>query len=50
MDAARSRGLVAMFGEVLASNHNMLRFMHQLGFTSAFDHGDPRLMRVEIQL
>lgn len=50
MDAARSRGLVTLFGEVLASNSNMLRFMHQLGFTSAFDHGDPRLLRVEIRL
>jgi len=50
MDSARSRGLATMFGEVLASNHKMLGFMHRLGFTSAFDHGDPRLMRVEIQL
>lgn len=50
MDAARSRGLVAMFGEVLASNHKMLRLMRQLGFTSAYDRGDPRLMRVETQL
>lgn len=50
MDAARSRGLVAMYGEVLASNHKMLKLMHQLGFTSTFDHGDPRLMRVECQL
>jgi acetyltransferase len=50
MDAARSRGLVTLFGEVLASNPNMLRFMHQLGFASAHDQSDPRLMRVEIQL
>ena len=50
MDSARSRGLATMFGEVLASNHKMLQLMQRLGFTSAFDHGDPRLMRVEIRL
>ena len=50
MDAARSRGLTAMFGEVLASNHKMLQHMARLGFKTAHDATDPRVIRVETQL
>lgn len=50
MDAARSRGLVAMFGEVLSSNHKMLQHMARLGFKTAHDEADPRVIRVETQL
>ncbi|MBI5435600.1 MAG: bifunctional acetate--CoA ligase family protein/GNAT family N-acetyltransferase [Nitrosomonadales bacterium] len=42
MDAARSKGLKTMEGEVIASNSSMLKFMARLGFTietSAEDSG-----------
>jgi len=35
MDAARAKGLKTMEGEVLTSNHNMLRLVATLGFTIA---------------
>ena len=35
MDVARDKGLKTMEGEVLASNHNMLRLVATLGFTVA---------------
>jgi acetyltransferase len=41
MDAARSKGLRVIEGEVLANNHPMLKLMTRLGFTiktSAEDH------------
>ena len=50
MDAARRRNVATMFGEVLASNHKMLRFMRNLGFRAAIDPADPHVMRVEITL
>lgn len=50
MDAARRRGLTAMFGEVLSSNHKMLQHMARLGFKNAHDEADPRVIRVETQL
>lgn len=46
IDAARSRGLKKMFGEVLASNVKMLHFVNTLGFHAAMDPHDPRQMRV----
>lgn len=47
---ARERGLKKMTGEVLASNHNMLAFVRELGFDIAMDPADPRQMRVTLQL
>jgi acetyltransferase len=40
MAAARSRGLKAMVGFVLASNHKMLKFCRQLGFELHRDVGE----------
>ena len=50
MDAARQRGVRTMFGEVLASNHKMLKFVRRLGFRAAVDPDDPRVVRVTAQL
>jgi acetyltransferase len=46
IEAARSRGLKKMIGEVLASNVKMLHFVNTLGFHAALDPHDPRQMRV----
>jgi len=40
MDAARDKGLKTMEGEVLASNHNMLRLVATLGFSVADSEED----------
>lgn len=40
MDAARARGLKTMEGFVLATNHKMLKFARQLGFTVQRHIGD----------
>lgn len=40
IEAARSKGLQAMEGFVLTSNHKMLKFCRQLGFESHRDLGD----------
>lgn len=50
MEAARSRGLTAMFGEMLSSNHKMLQYVARLGFKTAHDEADPRVIRVKTQL
>ncbi len=39
IDAARSKGLKAMEGEVMASNHEMLKLVATLGFTVATQSG-----------
>ena len=50
MAAARAAGIREMYGEVLASNHKMLRLTARLGFSARFDESDPRVMRVETTL
>jgi len=46
MDVARARGIETMDGLVLATNHKMLKFARQLGFTQAHVPDDPGTMRV----
>ena len=46
MDAARARGLKIMEGEVLASNHNMLKLVATLGFAIATSEEDAAIKRV----
>jgi len=46
MDAARSKGLKTMEGEVLASNHNMLKLVTTLGFTISTSGEDPAIRRI----
>ena len=46
MDAARNRGLKTMEGEVLASNHNMLKLVATLGFAVATSVEDAAIKRV----
>jgi len=49
MDAARSKGLKIMEGEVISSNSSMLKFMVRIGFTietSAEDSGIKRVSKV----
>jgi acetyltransferase len=46
MDAARTRGLKTMEGEVLASNHNMLKLVTTLGFAVATSTEDAAIKRV----
>lgn len=48
--AARAAGIGAMYGDVLASNHRMLQLTAKLGFRARFAEGDPRMMRVDIDL
>jgi len=50
MEAARATGMRAMFGDVLASNHKMLRLMARMGFGVKVSEQDMRVMRVEINL
>lgn len=46
MDVARARGIKEMEGLVLASNHKMLKFARQLGFSQARVPDDPGTVRV----
>ncbi len=49
MDAARSKGLKIIEGEVLTNNHNMLKLTHRLGFShklSAEDQGITKVSKV----
>ena len=46
MDTARARGLTSMEGIVLASNHKMLKFARQLGFTLHHDWDEPSTVNV----
>lgn len=46
IDAARAKGLKTMEGFVLASNHKMLKFARQLGFTVHRDIGDADTVRI----
>lgn len=46
MEAARGRGLTEMSGIVLATNHPMLKFARQLGFTLHRDADEPDTVHV----
>ncbi|MBI3901329.1 MAG: bifunctional acetate--CoA ligase family protein/GNAT family N-acetyltransferase [Nitrosomonadales bacterium] len=46
MDAARSKGLKTMEGEVLASNHNMLKLVATLGFSIAASEEDAAIRKI----
>jgi acetyltransferase len=50
MEAARAAGVRVMFGEVLASNHKMLRLTAGLGYVARSDERDPRVIRIEKNL
>lgn len=47
MDAARGRGFKTMVGLVMATNHKMLKFARQLGFTLRRNEDDPQTVRAE---
>jgi acetyltransferase len=46
IDAARSKGLKTMEGEVLASNHDMLKLVATLGFTVVASQEDLSIMNI----
>jgi acetyltransferase len=46
MEAARSKGLAIIEGEVLSQNHNMLKLMTRLGFTIKNSTEDVSIMKV----
>lgn len=46
IDTARARGLKTMEGIVLASNHKMLKFARQLGFSQQRVRDDPETVHV----
>ncbi|MDZ4203120.1 MAG: bifunctional acetate--CoA ligase family protein/GNAT family N-acetyltransferase [Gallionella sp.] len=50
MDAARSKGLSVIEGEVLSNNHNMLKLMSRLGFSSKISTEDQGIMKVSKSL
>jgi acetyltransferase len=50
MDAARARGVLRMYGDVLAANHKMLGLTEGLGFRSRPHPHDPRMRLVERKL
>ncbi|MFA7400286.1 MAG: bifunctional acetate--CoA ligase family protein/GNAT family N-acetyltransferase [Sideroxydans sp.] len=46
MEAARTKGLEVIEGEVLSHNHNMLKLMSRLGFTARHSADDVAIMKV----
>ncbi|MBI1173666.1 MAG: GNAT family N-acetyltransferase [Sideroxydans sp.] len=50
MDAARSKDLKVMEGEVLANNHNMLKLVATLGFSVATSEEDASIKKVSRRL
>ena len=50
MEAARSKGLSLIEGEVLSNNHNMLKLMTRLGFTIKTSEEDQGIMKVSQSL
>jgi acetyltransferase len=46
IDAARSKGLKTMEGEVMASNHDMLKLVATLGFTVVTNQGDSSIKKI----
>ena len=47
INAAKAHGLLVMEGLVLASNHKMLKFARQLGFTLAHEPNEWNMIRAE---
>jgi acetyltransferase len=50
MDAARAMGLKTIEGEILSANHNMLKLMSSLGFTSEICEEDRHIVKVSKSL
>lgn len=50
MDAARAKGLKIIQGEVLSNNHNMLKLMNKLGFSTIVEEDDRSLTWVSRNL
>ncbi|EDN68823.1 GCN5-related N-acetyltransferase [Beggiatoa sp. PS] len=50
MEAARTKGLKVIQGEVLSNNHNMLKLIIKLGFTTVLDEEDRSLTLVSKNL
>jgi len=50
MEAARSKGLSVIEGEVLGNNHRMLKLMTRLGFTIKSSEDDQAVMKVSKSL
>ena len=50
IDCARQRGFKRLDGAVLKANHNMLRFVAGLGFTTADDPDDAEQVRTTLRL
>ena len=50
MEAARSKGLITIEGEVLSNNHNMLKLMNRIGFTVKISEDDPGVVKVSKSL
>jgi acetyltransferase len=50
MEAARAKGLVTIEGEVLSNNHNMIKLMTRLGFTTKTSEEDQSIMKVSKEL
>jgi acetyltransferase len=50
MEAARSKGLSTIEGEVLNNNHRMLKLMNRLGFAIKTSEEDPAVMKVSKEL
>lgn len=46
MEAARSKGLKSIEGEVLNNNHNMLKLINRLGFNSKPSEEDHSIIKV----
>ena len=50
MEAARAKGLITIEGEVLSNNHNMIKLMTRLGFTTKTSEEDRSIMKVSKEL
>jgi acetyltransferase len=50
MEAARSKGLSRLEGEVLVNNHNMIKLMNRLGFAIKISEDDQGVMKVSKSL
>ena len=50
MEAARSKGLEVIEGEVLSHNHNMLKLMNRIGFSIKPHAEDTGIMQVSKRL
>jgi acetyltransferase len=50
MEAARSKGLKSIEGEVLSNNHNMLKLTRRLGFSHKVSEEDHGIIKVSLDL